>query len=83
MAIAKTAGSSPRSTRSVHQATASLRSARGSTLANFHSLRARNLLNHWARSSALGRPPHPFARSVGTMFCAGYSIKNFARLSEL
>ena len=40
MAIAKTAGSSPRMTMSTHQAIASPRSARGNARANFHSLRA-------------------------------------------
>ena len=41
MAIAKSAGSSPRRMSSVHQATVSAESALGSTPANFHSLPAR------------------------------------------
>src|SRR6184192_3167105 len=41
MAIANSAGKSPRTRSSVNQATASARSAWGSTPANCHSLRAR------------------------------------------
>ena len=41
MAIAKSAGSTPRRTRRIHQATLSERSAWRSTPANFHSSRAR------------------------------------------
>src|SRR5438132_783626 len=40
--MANSAGSDPRSTRSVHHATANARSACGSTPANVHSLRARS-----------------------------------------
>src|SRR2546429_9756563 len=42
IAMANSAGSDPRSTRSVHHATANARSACGSTPANVHSLRARS-----------------------------------------
>src|SRR5438046_1519879 len=40
MAIAKSAGSTPRSTRTTHHTTARGRSAFGSTAKNFHSFRA-------------------------------------------
>ena len=51
MAIAKSAGSTPRRTRRVHQATVSERSAWRSTPANFHSSRAR-------RRSIISIAPH-------------------------
>src|SRR6266540_1906502 len=44
VAMANTGGSSPRAIRTPHQAAASRRSALGSTVKNFHSGRARNLL---------------------------------------
>src|ERR671931_2809106 len=45
MAMANTAGSTPRRTRVTHHATARLRSARGSAAKNFHSWRSKTCRN--------------------------------------
>ena len=50
MTMANSAGRTPRSTITVHQAAARARSARGRTPKNFHSLRARRL-------PIIGSPP--------------------------
>jgi hypothetical protein len=56
MATAKPAGSRPRSASTLHHAIASVRSARGSTPTNFHSLLARSAWSLCGDPFRLGVP---------------------------